>query len=144
MAFNYFSYGQDVAVVGMKADSTIDVIDSFASEGGVAPGQVVERGTNPDKQVKASVTAANVIGIAIFENKADETPLYPDGYAVPVMTFGDAWVEVIDDVVAGAGVYIDTDGKFTNEDDADGSAVTGMTYMTSAGANGLAVVRVRK
>ena len=143
MAFNWYSYCQAVAIEGMKADSTIDVIDSFASEDGVAPGQVVERGTDPDKQVKASVTAANVIGIAIFENKAEETPLYPEGYAVPVCTFGDVWVKVIDDVVAGAGVYIDTDGKFTNDDDADGTAVTGMTYMTSAGAGELAVVRVR-
>lgn len=143
MAFNWYSYGQAVAIEGMKADSTIDVIDSFASEDGVAPGQVVERGTDPDKQVKASVTAANVIGIAIFENKAEETPLYPEGYAVPVCTFGDVWVRVIDDVVAGAGVYIDTDGKFTNDDDADGTAVAGMTYMTSAGAGELAVVRVR-
>ena len=143
MAFNWYSYGQAVAIEGMKADSTIDGIDSFASEDGVAPGQVVERGTDPDKQVKASVTAANVIGIAIFENKAEETPLYPEGYAVPVCTFGDVWVKVIDDVVAGAGVYIDTDGKFTNDDDADGTAVTGMTYMTSAGAGELAVVRVR-
>ena len=47
-------------------------------------------------------------------------------------------------MVAGAGVYIDTDGKFTNEDDADGTAVDGMVYMTSAVADGLAVVRVRK
>ena len=150
MAFNWYSYGQDKAVVGMKADSTIDVIDSFAAEGTVYAGQVVERGTDPATQVAASTTAANVIGIAIFENKAQfaweapGTPIdYPEGYAVPVCTFGDVWVEVIDDVVAGAGVYIDTDGKFTNEDDADGTAVTGMTYMTSAGANELAVVRVR-
>ena len=144
MAFNWYSYGQDKAVVGMKADSTVDVIDSYACEGtDIVAGQVVERGTDPDKQVKASVTAGNVIGIAIFENKAEETPLYPEGYAVPVCTFGDVWVKVIDDVVAGAGVYIDTDGKFTNEDDADGTAVTGMTYMTSAGAGELAVVRVR-
>ena len=94
--------------------------------------------------MKASVTAANVIGVAIFENKAEETPLYPDGYAVPVCTFGDAWVTVVDDVVAGAGVYINSAGAFTNEDDADGTAVDGMTYLTSAGKDGLAVVRVRK
>ena len=143
MAFSWYTYGQPVGVEGMKADSTIDVIDSFAAESAVAPGQVVERGTDPQKQVAPSVTAANVIGIAIFENKAQETPLYPEGYAVPVCTFGDVWVKVIDDVVAGAGVYIDTDGAFTNEDDADGTAVTGMTYMTSAGAGELAVVRVR-
>ena len=143
MAFSWYTYGQPVGVEGMKADSTVDVIDSFAAESAVAPGQVVERGTDPQKQVVPSVTAANVIGIAIFENKAQETPLYPEGYAVPVCTFGDVWVKVIDDVVAGAGVYIDTDGAFTNEDDADGTAVSGMTYMTSAGAGELAVVRVR-
>ena len=35
MAFNWYQYGQDKAVEGMKADSTIDVIDSFAAEGTV-------------------------------------------------------------------------------------------------------------
>ena len=151
MAFNWYSYGQDKAVIGMKADSTVDVIDSFACEGSdIYAGQAVERGTDPAKQVVASVDASKVIGIAIFENKAQfawvspGTPIeYPEGYAVPVCTFGDVWVEVIDDVVAGAGVYLDTDGKWTNEDDADGTAVTGMTYMTNAGAGELAVVRVR-
>lgn len=141
MAFNYFSYGQDVAVVGMKADSTVDVIDSFAGEGAIACGKAVERGTDPAKQVKASVTAANVIGIAIFENKADETPLYPDGYAVPVMTMGDVWVEVAETVTAGASVYLSSAGAFGSS---TGSAVTGMTYLTSAGAGELAIVRIRK
>ena len=141
MAFNWYSYGQAVAIEGMKADSTIDVIDSFASEDGVAPGQVVERGTDPDKQVKASVTAANVIGIAIFENKAEETPLYPEGYAVPVCTFGDVWVEVAEAVTAGDAVYLSTAGAFGSS---TGSAVTGMTYLTSAGVGELAIVRIRK
>ncbi len=141
MAFNYFSYGQDVAVVGMKADSTVDVIDSFAGEGAIACGVAVERGTDPAKQVKASVTANKVIGISIFENKADETPLYPDGYAVPVCTFGDVWVEVAETVTAGASVYLSTAGAFGSS---TGSAVTGMTYLTSAGAGELAIVRIRK
>ena len=141
MAFNYFSYGQDVAVIGMKADSTVDVIDSFAGEGAIACGVAVERGTDPAKQVKASVTAANVIGIAIFENKADETPLYPDGYAVPVCTFGDVWVEVAETVTAGASVYLSSAGAWGSS---TGSAVSGMTYLTSAGAGELAIVRVRK
>ena len=141
MAFNYFSYGQDVAVIGMKADSTVDVIDSFAGEGAIAVGKAVERGTDPAKQVKASVTASKVIGISIFEQKADETPLYPDGYAVPVCTFGDVWVEVAETVTAGASVYLSTAGAWGSS---TGSAVTGMTYMTSAGAGELAIVRVRK
>ena len=147
MAFNWYSYGQDKAVVGMKADSTVDVIDSYGAEGTVYAGQVVELGTDPEKQVAASTTAANVIGIAIFENKAQfawtatGTPIeYPEGYAVPVMTFGDVWVSVEADVTAGDGAYIDASGKFT---DSTGTAVSGMKYMTSAGAGELAVVRVR-
>ena len=141
MAFNYFSYGQDVAVIGMKADSTVDVIDSYAGEGAINVGKAVELGTDPAKQVKESVTAANVIGIAIFENKADETPLYPDGYAVPVCTFGDVWVEVSESVTAGASVYLSTAGAWGSS---TGSAVSGMTYLTSAGVGELAIIRVRK
>lgn len=140
MAFSWYSYGQPVAVEGMKADSTVDVIDSYAAEGAISAGAVVELGTDPAKQVKASTTAANVIGIAIFENKAEASPLYPDEYAVPVCTFGDVWVKVAKAVTAGTGAYINSSGKFT---DSTGTAVTGMKYMTSAGADGLAVVRVR-
>lgn len=141
MAFNYFSYGQDVAVIGMKADSTVDVIDSYAGEGAINVGKAVELGTDPEKQVKESVTAANVIGIAIFEQKADETPLYPDGYAVPVCTSGDVWVEVSETVTAGASVYLSTAGAWGSS---TGSAVSGMTYLTSAGVGELAIIRVRK
>ncbi len=139
--FDWYSYGQDKAVIGMKADSTVDVIDSFAAEGAIGVGKAVERGTDPAKQVKASVTAAKVIGIAIFENKVDETPLYPDEYAVPVMTFGDVWVEVAESVTAGASVYLSTAGAWGSS---TGSAVSGMTYLTSAGAGELAIVRIRK
>ena len=147
MAFEWYSYGIAKAVEGMKADSTVDVIDSFLAEGTVYAGQVVERGTNPEKQVASSTTAANVIGIAIFENKAQfawvapGTPVdYPEGYAVPVCTFGDVWVTVDADVTAGSPAYINATGGFT---DNTGTAVTGMTYMTNAGANELVVVRVR-
>ena len=141
MAFNWYSYGQPIGVAGMKADSTVDVIDSFAAEGAIPAGAVVERGTDPQKQVKVSTTPANVIGVAIFENKVEETPLYPDKYAVPVCTFGDVYVQVNAAVTAGTPAYIDASGNFT---DSTGTAVAGMTYMTSAEAEGLAVVRIRK
>lgn len=139
--FDWYSYGQDKGLAGMKADSTVDVIDSFASEGAIYAGKAVERGTDPAKQVKASVTANKVIGIAIFENKVDESPLYPDEYAVPVCTFGDVWVEVSEAVTAGGAVYLSTAGAWGSS---TGSAVTGMTYLTSAGSGELAIVRVRK
>ena len=139
--FDWYSYGQDKGIAGMKADSTVDVIDSFASEGAIAVGKAVERGTNPATQVKASVTASKVIGIAIFEQKVDASPLYPDDYAVPVCTFGDVWVEVGEAVTAGSAVYLSTAGAWGSS---TGSAVTGMTYLTSAGSGELAIIRVRK
>ena len=139
--FDWYSYGQDKGLAGMKADSTVDVIDSFASEGAIYAGKAVERGTDPAKQVKASVTASKVIGIAIFEQKVDASPLYPDEYAVPVCTFGDVWVEVSEAVTAGGAVYLSTAGAWGSS---TGSAVSGMTYLTSAGAGELAIVRIRK
>ena len=139
--FDWYSYGQDKGIAGMKADSTVDVIDSFASEGAIAVGKAVERGTDPAKQVKASVTASKVFCIAIFENRADASPLYPDDYAVPVCTFGEVGVEVAQAVTAGDAVYLSSAGAFGSS---TGSAVTGMTYLTSAGVGELAVVRIRK
>ncbi len=129
------------AIAGMKADSTVDVIDSYVAEGAVSAGAVVELGTNPDQQCAASTTAANVIGVAIFENKADASPLYPDEYVVPVCTFGDVWVTVAKAVTAGSGAYINASGAFT---DSTGTAVSGMTYLTSAAKDELAIVRIRK
>ena len=38
--FDWYSYGQDKAVAGMKADSTVDVVDSYASEGAIAVGKI--------------------------------------------------------------------------------------------------------
>ena len=52
----------------------------------------------------------------------------------------DVYVKVAAAVTAGSGVYIDASGNFT---DSTGTAVAGMTYLTSAGADELAVVRVR-
>jgi hypothetical protein len=57
------------------------------------------------------------------------------------MTFGDVYVQVNAAVTAGTPAYIDASGNFT---DSTGTAVAGMTYMTSAEAEGLAVVRIRK
>ena len=57
------------------------------------------------------------------------------------MTFGDVWVEVAESVTAGASVYLSTAGAWGSS---TGSAVSGMTYLTSAGAGELAIVRVRK
>ena len=61
MAFNWYSYGQAVAIEGMKADSTIDVIDSFASEDGVAPGQVLTWTLTANLQTQTMLTALRLL-----------------------------------------------------------------------------------
>ena len=50
--FNWYAVENDKAFAGMKADSTLDVCDSFASEGGVNPGECVIRGTDKARQIK--------------------------------------------------------------------------------------------
>ena len=139
--FTYWSAEQAPGYAGMKADSTVDVIDSYpVATAGINAGVPVMRGTDPNTIVLGT-TAANVIGISVHTHKIEETPYYPVGYTAPVCSFGDVWVMVNAAVTAGSGVYIDASGNFT---DSTGTAVAGMTYMTSAGADELAVVRVRK
>ena len=138
--FTFWSAEQAVGYAGMKADSTIDVIDSYAAAEGIEAGVPVMRGTDP-LTVALADDADKVIGISVHTHKINETPYYPVGYAVPVCSFGDVYVKVAAAVTAGSAVYIDeATGEFT---DSTGTAVAGMTYLTSAGADELAVVRVR-
>lgn len=138
--FTYWSAEQAPGYAGMKADSTVDVIDSYpVATAGINAGVPVMRGTDPNTIVLGT-TAANVIGISVHTHKINETPYYPVGYTAPVCSFGDVWVKVEAAVTAGSKVYIDASGNFT---DSTGTAVDGMTYLTSAGADELAVVRVR-
>ena len=138
--FTYWSAEQAPGYAGMKADSTVDVIDSYAAEEGIEAGVPIMRGTDP-LTVALADDADKVIGISVHTHKINETPYYPVGYAVPVCSFGDVWVKVGASVTAGDAAYIDeATGEFT---DSTGTAVAGMTYLTSAAAGELAVVRVR-
>lgn len=138
--FTFWSAEQAPGYAGMKADSTVDVIDSYAAAEGIEAGVPVMRGTDP-LTVALADDADAVIGISVHTHKINETPYYPAGYAVPVCSFGDVWVKVGAAVTAGGAVYIDeATGEFT---DSTGTAVAGMTYLTSAGADERAVVRVR-
>ena len=115
-------YGEDApAFKGQLADTTAHVIDSFASEGGVEPGTLVMRGTDTAKQVKqikADTDSAKAIGIAVHVHKEPENPYYPTGYSVPVITFGDVYVEAGADVKAGDTVAIKAAGGIHNYEEA--------------------------
>ncbi len=150
-AFNFYALEQEKGYPGMKADVTVDVVDSFASEGGIDPGEPVVRGTDPAKQVKAvasAADAANIIGIAVHTHKApnDGAKYYEDGYCLSVMTFGDIYVEAGGDVVAGGAVAIAVaDGAAKYVAAGDGATtVAGMTYLESGSEGDIVAVRIRK
>lgn len=114
--FQWYQYEQPVAIPGMKADASVDVVDSFCAEAAMNPGEAVVRGTI-DGQAKPVATAgdiSNAIGVAVHTHKDyDGTgAYYEEGYCVPVMTFGDVYVAVGSAVVAGgqAAIVIGADG----------------------------------
>lgn len=151
--FQWYQQGMPPAIPGMKADSTVDVVDSFAAEGNMNPGDLVIRGTDPANQCKVAGTAgdgAKALGVAIHTHKNyDGTgAYYEDEYNVPVMTFGDVYVAAGDDsIVAGGQAYVSISGgagSFVSGGDG-AESLTGMTYMTDADAAGdVVVLRIRK
>lgn len=149
-AFEWYQQNMPVAIPGMKADSTIDVVDSFCAEAALNPGDAVVRGTG-DQQVKpVSVTGdiANVIGIAVHTHKdySGEGAYYEEGYCLPVMTFGDVYVEVGGTVAAGGQVAMKvTNGVAAFVASGEGATdVAGMTYLASGVKGGVVPVRIRK
>lgn len=149
-AFEWYQQGMPVAIPGMKADSTIDVVDSFCAEAALNPGAAVVRGTG-DQQVKPVSVAgdvANVIGIAVHTHKdySGTGAYYEEGYCLPVMTFGDVYVEVGGTVTAGGAVAMTvTDGVAAFVASGEGATnVTGMTYLASGVKGDIVPVRIRK
>lgn len=153
-AFNFYG-NQEKAIPGMKADTTVDTVDTFASEGGVNPGEPVIRGTDKEKQVKtaASTEGASVIGIAVHTHKEpnESGKYYEAGYPVPVMTSGDIYVEAGSDVNAGDEVALDkvSDVLAYVAKDATGdttyrSTLPACHFLDSGSEGDLVRVRIRK
>lgn len=134
---------------GMKAGATLDVCDSFASEGGIDAGEAVIRGTDKAKQVKTATTSdiAKIIGIALHTHK--EIPAtgkyYEEGYCLPVMTFGDVYVKAGGDVTAGDNVTITiNNGEMTYVKATSSNAIEGFTFLDSGSEGEIVRVRIRK
>ena len=149
-AFEWYQQGMPVAIPGMKADSTLDVVDSFCAEAALNPGDAVIRGTGSQQVKPVSVAGdiANVIGIAVHTHKdySGEGAYYEKGYCLPVMTFGDVYVEVGGAVAAGGQVAMKvTNGVATFVASGEGATnVAGMTYLASGGKGDIVPVRIRK
>lgn len=152
--FTWYGYDDAPAFTGMKADNSVDVCDSFASEGGVNPGDVVVRGTDTQKQCKvpAAVTSTDtILGIAVHvhrEPPEQGVAYYEDGYVLPVMSFGDIYVVAGGDVKAGDPVAVTIDkGKVTyskgSKSDSANTIVPGLTFLDDGAKNDIVRVRVR-
>lgn len=154
-AFQWYQQDMPVAIPGMKADSTVDVVDSLAAEAALNPGDAVIRGT-ADGQAKPVASAddiSKVIGIAVHTHKAYDGvgAYYEKDYTFPVMTFGDVYVKVAGTVTAGGvvamGVTNEGAGFYAHGATVgDGTAtdVAGMTYLASGVAGDIVPVRIRK
>ncbi len=152
--FTWYGYDDAPAFAGMKADNSVDVCDSFASEGGVNPGDVVVRGTDTQKQCKvpAAVTSTDtILGIAVHvhrEPPEQGVAYYEDGYVLPVMSFGDIYVVAGGDVKAGDPVAVTIDkGKVTyskgTKSESANTIVSGLTFLDDGAKDDIVRVRVR-
>lgn len=144
-------YGDDApAICGMKADATIDAVDSYpAAEGGVNPGEPLMFADEEGKTVKTAGAsdASKMIGIAVHVHREPQTPYYEEGYAVPVMTMGDIWVRALGDVKANDSVGIAVDeetGEVGFVAGADGNNSFGFNFLDSGEKGDLVRVRIRQ
>jgi len=118
---------------GQIADSSDRTVDSFASEGVIAFGAAVERGTDPAKQVKP-FDGGVLAGVAVFSH-TEVTGQYEDKAAVGVMNRGRVVVDTLAvDVTAGETAYVvDASGVWTNV--ATSATVAGRFLTSGAGLN---------
>jgi len=144
--FDWYEQGMANGFAGMKANTSVDVVDTFAAAGGIEAGDVVIRDTDDPTQVKAASAAgdgAKAVGIALHIHKEPSSPYYEAGTAVCVMSFGDVYVKAGGDVVAGTAAAVKYDASEGILFVASGDAVTGVTFMESGAEGEIVRVRVR-
>lgn len=153
--FQWYQYEQPLAIPGMKADATEDVVDSYCASAPMDPGNVVKRGSadglgTPILTAGDLGTAISIVGVATHTQKDynGEGAYYQQGDAVPVMSFGDVYVEAGGTVSAGdsAALEITADGPafVTPADLGTGISLTGMTYLASGVKGDIVPLRIRK
>lgn len=141
-----YSQTQPIAFAGLLADATLGTVDSFLAETALGFGVPVIRGTNKARQVKAvsaAGDAAKVIGFTVHD-QCHEQAAFAVKDTVGVLTTGRIWVKVATAVVAGdlAGVA-ETAAAGIGKVDATYLAITGAKFISSAAANGFAIVEIK-
>ena len=141
MAFQWYTRGLDKGFPGMIADATNKIIDSYAveEETGLEPGDAVIQGTD-ENQIKKYTGSGTVIGVTQRSTEESSEPYYPQNYTVPVVTSGDIYVKVGEDVTAGDAACLMASTYAWGK---TGTAVSNAYYYKGADKDGLAVVRLR-
>lgn len=125
--FEEYQREQGAGFPGMKADTTTDVVDRYATAEGLNPGDPVSLGTEGGTVVKAT-DPAKVLGVVLHVHKEPKVPYYAAGEEVDVMTFGDVYVEAGADITAGSLVGLTGDGKFGAVGEASPAMAGSRTY----------------
>lgn len=100
-------------IKGQIADGSLRVVDSFAAEEELEFGAALERGTDPDKQVKMYDDGV-FAGVALF-SPTEKDDVYKEKTQAAVLTKGRVFVDVLSvEVVAGEKAYLTAAGAFTN------------------------------
>jgi len=102
--FNWYSQDMDKALEGMLANASSGVIDSMSAfdTAGVEPGHPVIQSSTEGmvKMPTTDVEAAKVIGVAVHQHKEPSVPFYAKNDTIPVMSFGDIYVQLGDAVAS--------------------------------------------
>lgn len=142
--FTWYQQGMAPGFPGMKANATADVVDSFACEGGVNPGEPVVRGTDPEHQAKKAAVSGKPIGIALHIHKeppaSDTEAYFPDGYSLSILTSGDVYVTAGGDVAVGDPVAYDLANGYIKGTE---TTPSGNMFMESGAKGDIVRIRVR-
>lgn len=142
MAQTSYSINQDVAFLGMKADSRYDFVATGIAEGVIPFAKGLKRGTDTDYEVLVIDNVADVFhGVSLYE-ESQTSGNYPDTKPVNVLREGAVWVNCTVAVNGGQAAYVDVaTGDFTNV--STGNVATGGTFRDTIAGAGLNVIEFK-
>src|SRR3954464_13846056 len=120
---------QSQAMIGMKADSMDDNVDTFAAAAPIPVGVVVSRVAPADMKVQAG--GAAMVGIALHDHIIGSRGGYLQYDAVSVLTRGRVWAKVSSATNVADGVYVHYDPA-TGEVGTTGTKLVNAVFRSAA------------
>lgn len=142
------TYSENIrpAIAGAKGTMTPATVISRTVEnsGGVAFGKAVAQGTNDNGCHAFTAGDTAILGVALLDRSArgSDGKSYSRYESARILTEGDVWVVVAQDVVAGQPVYVrPSNGDFQKDNTNSAVQWAGARYDTSVASGGLALIR---